>query len=52
MVTCLRDKVIPLTKEFKMKKLVGFLVALTEPETFAAVGLIVGLVVACVFGGH
>lgn len=35
-----------------MKKLVKFLVALTDPEIFAAVGLVVGLVVCCVFGGH
>lgn len=35
-----------------MKKLVNFLVALTDPEIFAAVGLVVCLVVACVFGGH
>lgn len=35
-----------------MKKLVKFLVVLGDPEIFAAVGLVVGLVVACVFGGH
>lgn len=35
-----------------MKKLVNFLVALADPEIFAAVGVVIGLVVCCVFGGH
>ena len=35
-----------------MNKLVKFLVALTDPEIFAAVGVVVGLVVACMFGGR
>lgn len=35
-----------------MKKLVKFLVVLSDPEIFAAVGLVVGLVVCCIFGGH
>lgn len=37
-----------------MKKLVKFLVTLTlsGPEIFAAVGLVVCLVVCCIFGGH
>lgn len=35
-----------------MNKLVKFLVALTDPEIFAAVGLVVCLIVACIFGGR
>ena len=35
-----------------MNKLVKFLVALTDPEIFAAIGVVVGLIVACIFGGH
>lgn len=35
-----------------MNKLVKFLVALTDPEIIGAIGVVVGLVVACVFGGR
>ena len=35
-----------------MNKLVKFLVALTDPEIMGAIGVVVGLVVACMFGGH
>ena len=35
-----------------MNKLVKFLVALANPELVATVGVIVGLVVACMFGGR
>lgn len=39
-------------EDFDMNKLVKFLVALANPELVATVGVIVGLVVACMFGGH
>lgn len=35
-----------------MKKLVKFLVALTDPEIIGAVGVVVCLVVSCIFGSH
>lgn len=35
-----------------MKKLVKFLVTLADPEMIGAAGVIVGLVVACMFGGR
>lgn len=35
-----------------MNKLAKFLVALTDPEIFAAVGLVICLIVACIFGSH
>lgn len=35
-----------------MNKLVKFLVALTDPEIVGAIGVVVGLIVACMFGGH
>ena len=35
-----------------MNKLVKFLVALTDPEIIGAIGVVVGLIVACIFGGH
>lgn len=35
-----------------MKKLVKFLDKLLDPEVFATVGLVVALIVCCVFGGH
>lgn len=35
-----------------MNKLVKFLVALTDPEIVGAIGVVVGLVVACIFGSH
>ena len=43
---------LPVVKEFRMNKLVKFLVALTDPEIIGAIGVVVGLVVACIFGGH
>lgn len=43
---------MPIVKEFRMNKLVKFLVALTDPEIMGAIGVVVGLVVACMFGGH
>ena len=53
MVTCLRGQGLPVVyKDFDMNKLVKFLVALTDPEIFSAIGVVVGLVVACMFGGH
>lgn len=39
-------------EDLEMNKLVKFLVALTDPEIMGAVGVVVGLVVACVFGGR
>lgn len=45
--------VIPLRMRiFGMNNLVKFLVALTDPEIVGAIGVVVGLVVACIFGGH
>ena len=45
--------VIPLRMRIlDMNKLVKFLVALSDPEIMGAVGVVVGLVVACMFGGH
>ena len=35
-----------------MNKLVKFLVALTDPEIMGAIGVVVGLIVACMVGGH
>lgn len=35
-----------------MKKLIKILDVLLDPEIFAAVGLVVVLVVSCVFGGR
>ena len=35
-----------------MNKLVKFVVALTDPEIIGAIGVVVCLVVACIFGGH
>ena len=35
-----------------MNKLVKFLVTLTDPELIGAVGVVVCLIVACMFGGH
>ena len=52
MATCLRDMSCPVVKEFRMNKLVKFLVALTDPELIGAIGVVVGLIVACMFGGH
>lgn len=53
MDTCLRGKVIPLCMRIlDMSKLVKFLVALTDPEIIGAIGVVVGLIVACIFGGH
>ena len=49
----MRVMVIPLRMRIlDMNNLVKFLVALTVPEIFAAVGLVVCLIVACIFGGH
>ena len=39
-------------EDLDMNKLVKFLVALADPEMIGAIGVIVGLVVACVFGGR
>lgn len=39
-------------EDFYMNKLVKFLVALADPEMVGAVGVVVGLVVACMFGGR
>ena len=45
--------VIPLRMRIlDMNKLVKFLVALTDPEIMGAVGVVVGLIVACMVGGH
>ena len=52
MVTCLRGKGCPLLRSLDMNKLVKFLVALTDPEIIGAIGVVVGLIVACMFGGH
>ena len=35
-----------------MNKLVKFLVALTDPEIIGAIGVVVCLVVSCIFGSH
>lgn len=49
----MRGTVIPLCMRIlDMNKLVKFLVALTDPEIIGAIGVVVGLVVACMFGGH
>ena len=48
----LKGKGYPLLREIKMKKLGKFLDIVLDPELFAAVGLIVCLIVCCVFGGH
>lgn len=41
-----------MNEDLDMNKLVKFLVALTDPEIFAAVGLVICLIVACIFGGR
>ena len=49
----MRDNSYPFVNEdLDMNKLVKFLVALTDPEIFSAIGVVVGLIVACIFGGH
>ena len=49
----MRDNSYPFVNEdLDMNKLVKFLVALTDPEIMGAIGVVVGLVVACMFGGH
>ena len=49
----MRDNSYPFVNEdLDMNKLVKFLVALSDPEIMGAVGVVVGLVVACIFGGH
>ena len=49
----MRDKGYPIVYEdLNMNKLVKFLVALTDPEIMGAIGVVVGLVVACMFSGH
>lgn len=48
----LKGKGYPLLREIKMKKLGKFLDIVLDPELFVAVGLIVCLIVCCVFGGH
>ena len=39
-------------EDLDMNKLVKFLVALSDPEIMGAIGVVVGLVVACMFGSH
>ena len=49
----MRGTVAPLRMRIlDMNKLVKFLVALTDPEIMGAIGVVTGLVVACMFGGR